>query len=146
MDVSKIYANILTDEQLEKVGIWRDVNEFIRIKIARSGGANKSFARLLEAKSKPYQRAIKTDTMDTAIAERIMREVYAEAVVIGWQTKDGDEWKDIILFKDGSTANFSKAAVIRALEEFNDILIFVQDEATKASNFLQAQRDANAGN
>lgn len=144
-DVKNVYGAFLTDQSAETAGTWIDYGA-VQVKIARSGGANKSFARLLESKTKPYQRAIKTDTMDNSVAERIMREVFAEAVVLGWKTKLGEEWKDVVLFKDGSTAPFTKQSVMRVFEEIPDLFQDIQDQAGKASNFREAQREGNAGN
>lgn len=147
-----IYGAFLTDKNLEKTGIWLDYGAF-RVRIARQGGANKAFARLLEAKTRPYQRAIKTETLDNAVAERLMREVFAEAVVLSWETKVTDPadaekftWEKKVVFVDGTSATPGSQAYVRIFEELPDLYADIQEQAVKAANFRQAQREANAGN
>lgn len=141
-----IYGAFLTDAALEKTGIWLDYGQF-RVRIGRQGGANKAFARILEARTKPYQRAIKTETIEPAMVEKIIREVFAEAVVLDWETKNEvGEWTKKIEFKDGTSGNPIPANYVRVFEEIPDLFADIQEQATKVSNFRQAVREANAGN
>ena len=145
VNVNDIYATFLTDSKLEAEGKWLDYG-MVKVRIARSGGANKRFARLLEAKTKPYQRAIKTETIDPEIAERIMREVFAETVVTGWQTKIGEEWQNKVVTRTGEVLGYSAANVARVFQELPDLFADVQAQAQSVTNFREASREANAGN
>lgn len=141
-----VYASFKTDKGLEETGIWLDYGPF-RVRIARAGGANKRFARTLEAKTRPYQRAIKTETMDNAVAERIMRETFSTVVIIDWETKnEAGEWEKNLQLPDGSMAPPTPENISKVLEELSDLFIDIQEQAQKAANFRDAQRDANAGN
>jgi len=141
-----MYTNFQTDRSLEETGIWLDYGPF-RVKIARSGGSNKSFARKLEAKTRPYQRAIKTETMDPAIAERLMREVFAEAVILDWNIKDAEgKWIVGMELPNGEIGKPNVETIIAILEEVPELFSDIQEQANKAANFREALRDANAGN
>jgi len=145
IDVKSVYGSFLTNKAEEEKGKWHEFGA-VRIRIARAGGGNKRFSKLLEAKTRPYQRAIKTETMDNAVAERIMREVFAETIVTGWQTKVNDKWEDVVLFLDGTTAPTTPQAVVRAFEDIPELFIEVQDIAGKVSAFRDAQIEGNSGN
>src|SRR5690606_30785342 len=85
-----LYNTFETDKSLERDGIVLDYgfnskNQPIQIRIARAGGANTKFAKVLEQKMKPYKRAIANDTMDNKVAEKLMVEAYADAVILGWE-------------------------------------------------------------
>ena len=98
--MSGLYGQFKTDEQLEKNGVEVDYGDF-KITLARAGGANKKFAKLLEAKTKPFKRAIQTETIDPERALDILREVYSEAVILKWETKVDGKWKAGIESPDG---------------------------------------------
>lgn len=141
----EILETYLTDEDMEKNGVWLNFGKF-RVLAARAGGANKRFAKVIEVKSRPYQRAIKTDTMPHDVSNKLMREVYAETVVLDWetQTKSG-EWKKAIVIP-GEVLPVTKANIIRAFEELPEIFLDLQDQVGKLSNFRRAQLESNAGN
>lgn len=145
IDPKSIYGSFLTNKNEEERGKWHEFGA-VRIRIARAGGGNKRFSKLLEAKTRPYQRAIKTETMDNAVAERIMREVFAETIITGWQTKTADAFEDVVLFMDGTTAPTTPQSVVRALEEIPELFTEIQDIAGKVSAFRDAQIEGNAGN
>ena len=77
-----------TDKKLETKGIVIDYGE-TRVTVARAGGANKRFSRMLDAKTKPYRRAIALGSFDDERSNAILREVYAHTVVIGWEENVG---------------------------------------------------------
>lgn len=145
-EVKDVYAGFLTSKLEEEKGKWLEFGA-LRVRVARSGGSNKRFKLLLEAKTRPYQRAIKNDMMDNAVAERIMREVFAETIVTGWETKDASgEFKKEVLFLDGTRGPAVVANFIRAFEEIPELFNEVQLQAGSLANFRDAVMDANAGN
>ena len=54
---TSMYSTFRTDDELERKGIVIEYDSF-RVTIARAGGSNKAFERALEAKSRPFRRAI----------------------------------------------------------------------------------------
>lgn len=144
-DTKDIYGAFLTDSGSEKAGTWIDYG-MVRVKVARAGGSNKQFGRILEAKTRPYQRAIKTETMDNIVAERIMREVFAEVIITGWETKLNDKWEKTVMFRDGTQGACVPASYTRVFEEIPDLFADIQEQAQKSANYRDAQREANAGN
>lgn len=79
-----------TDANAEKTGIIIRFADGVEVTVARAGGANKRFARLLSSMTKPYRRAIEADTIDEKVLTDIVKQAYAKTVVLGWTglTKD----------------------------------------------------------
>lgn len=140
-----LYQQFKTDGGLEKNGIVLDYGDF-RVTIARAGGANKRFARSLEARTRPYRRAIQTETMDPERAVELLREVYAESVILRWETQVEGEWKSGIEAPDGTLQPFSKENVLRTLNDLPDLFQDIQDQASKAALFRETLREDDAGN
>lgn len=142
-----MYAAFKTDENLEKNGIVIDYGSF-RVTLARAGGANKKFGRLLEAKTKPHKRAIQTETMDQERALDIVREVYAEAVILKWETKIGDEFVEGIEDPSDSTKVIpvTKENLMATFRNLPDLFSDLQDQATKAALFRDQLREEDVKN
>lgn len=132
--MSSIYEVFDTDRSAEETGIRLNYGEF-SITIARAGGANKRFSKMLERRLEPHQRAIQAGLMDDDRARKILAEVFAETVVLGWDNVPDREGKLIV---------FSKEACAKLLLELPELFDDLREQATKASNFRQAQREATS--
>lgn len=80
-----------TNPKLEAEGVWfeYDDGEF-EVLLGRAGGANQKFKQAMERLSKPIRRALENDMVSNDRAERLLREVYAESVILGWRIRNGD--------------------------------------------------------
>lgn len=145
-----MYKNFQTDANLEKNGITIDYGDF-RVLIARAGGANKKFAKVLDAKTKPYRRAIQTESIETDRIMEILKEAYAECIVLNWETKvvdkDGkEEWKKGIEDQDGKLLDFTKENVVTTFKNLHDLFLDIREQSEKSSLFRQVVRETEAGN
>lgn len=143
--MSNLYEQFKTDEQLEKTGVEVDYGEF-KVTLARAGGANKKFAKLLEAKTKPFKRAIQTETMDAQKALDILREVYSEAVILKWETKVDGKWKTGIETEDGEIIPSTPKNINETLAKLPDLFAEIQDQAGKSAIYRQTIREEDAKN
>jgi hypothetical protein len=137
-----IFALFGTDQNLEKTGVNIDYSidangDPIRFVIARAGGANMRFASVLEAKTKPYKRQIQNGMIDPEIAEKIMREVYAETVVLGWEN---------VSDSDGVVIPFSKENCIKLFEMLPDLYRDIKDLSGQIATFRTEEREADLKN
>ena len=151
MDLSKakvasaLFAAFATDKQLEKTGIdlqfgfvERDGQQVpVEITIARAGGANTRFDKVFEHKTKPYKRMIQTDSLDPEIGKKIMRETYAETVILGWKNV-----QDI----EGEFLDFTQKNVLSIMEQLPDLFQEIQVNANKAALFRVVVNEADAKN
>ena len=132
--MSSIYEVFETDTTAEETGIKLNYGEFSFI-IARAGGANKRFNKLLERRLEPHQRSIQAGLMDEKLARKILAECFAETVVLGW---------DNVPDREGKPIAFSKEACAKLLLELPELFDELREQATKASNFRQAKREATS--
>lgn len=143
--MSSMYGTYKTDEQTEREGVYVNYGPF-RVLLARAGGANKRFTKVLEAKARPYRRAIETETMDTDRALEIQREAFLETCVLGWDVKVGTEWVPGIEAPDGTVLPFNKENLAIAMRDLPDLLTDIMAQASKASLYRRAEKEAAAGN
>jgi len=140
-----MYSQFATDQGLEKNGIVLDYGHF-RVTVSRAGGSNKKFQRALESKTKPYRRQIQNDSMDDIVAERILREVYAQTVIQNWETLDGEKWKKGIESQDGKVLPFCDQNVFDTLTNLPELFADIQTQASKAALFKQTTQEDDAKN
>ena len=146
------YGSFRSDTAAEQEGVELDYGSF-RVTIARAGGANKSYERILEALTKPYRRAIQLETLDQKISEKIMKEALAKAVVLNWEVlvdaegnpdSDGTDWRQGLEDPDtGELLEFTWENVLKVLQHieiqnlYNDLRI----QSGKEALFLQTRRE-----
>lgn len=137
-----LYAAYKMDENLEKEGILFEVGmnskgEPMAIRLARAGGSNTKFGKVLEFKLKPFGGAQKIENMEREAIQRVMRETYADAVVLGWENFED---------QDGEPLPFSKENVVKVFSDLPELFKDVQEFAQKSAAFRAHVRDDNAGN
>lgn len=144
-----MYKTFRTDESLEKTGIYLDYSSF-RVLVARAGGANRAFNKAIEAKTKPYRRAIQSDLMDREKLVDLVRQAFVETCVLGWEVKQGEgdeaKWVPGIENENGEIVPFTKAAVVDAFRKLPDLYDDIQEQAAKAALFRAELQEADAGN
>ena len=141
-----MYQQFKTDTQAERKGIVLDYGDF-RVTIARAGGANKRFQKTLEARTRHLKRLIQTDSLDNEQAEPIVREVYAEAVVLDWELKQPDgSWVQGIEGPGGEVLPVNKENILLTFNNLPDLFADVKEQALKASLFRSALKEEAAKN
>lgn len=137
-----IYAQYKTDPKVEQEGVVLELGlnqrgEMAALRIARAGGANVAFSKLVEQKLKPHKRAVQTDSLDKAVADNIMKDVYASTVVVGWENMEDE---------NGEPLEFTKDNVLKVLNDLPDLWADVQATSLKASLYREQVREADAKN
>ena len=142
------YGAFLSNLEAEQTGVILDYGTF-RVTIARAGGSNKSYERIMTALTKPHSRAIATETLSARISTAIMQEALAKAVILNWEILVGDDktdegWKQGL--EDPSTGEFLTFGwenVLKVLQHpelqnlYNDLRI----QSGKEALFLQEARE-----
>ena len=148
-----------TDADLETKGIVLDYGD-ARIRAARAGGANKKFLKTFERRTKPHRRAIAADAFDRERSNQILMEVYADAVVLNWETRVGDKFlrgidpndaerldEPVELAADGSNLlPYSKENVLKVFRNLPDLFTDVVQQTQNGSLFQEEVDEALAGN
>lgn len=141
------YSMFKNDENAEvNQGVVLNYGDF-RVRIARAGGANKKFGRLLTARLKPYKRQLDTETMQDEVAAKLMAEIYADSIILGWVSKNGeDKFVEGIHAEDGSIVPYSREAVIGILTKLPDLFRDIQIQAAQVSLFRSVEQEKEAKN
>tara|TARA_Y100000004_G_scaffold192790_2_gene253979 strand:+ start:849 stop:1277 length:429 start_codon:yes stop_codon:yes gene_type:complete len=140
-----LYEDFKTSDVLETKGV-RFENATYAYTLARSGGANKKFQKFFERLARPHRRQMDNGTLDNDVAERIMRQVYARTVVLGWETLVDDEWVDGIQLEDGSVVPATEDVLIQVFTDLPDLFSQISEDAKSVTYFRQAGMEDDAGN
>ncbi len=137
-----LYKQFTTDPELEKKGVLLEYGETedgkpVTFRIARAGGANKAFEKLMDAETKPIRRQLQNETADNKQLLRILRKVFATTVVLGWENVQDPDGKDI---------PFSVANCIKVFEDLPDLFIEIQEQARRAALFRASILEADTKN
>ncbi len=157
--MSDLYKLFASDEATEKEGVLLTFGD-VRLLIARAGGANRKFAEVFRDKAKPFRYAIDHGQINEEDSARLMAEVYAETVVIGWESvvrdKDTDEvtldakgkpkLQKKIKDKDGKLIAFSVENCTRMLIDLPELFREIQMMAQRSENFRKSEEAEDLGN
>lgn len=131
------YAMFQTDPKAEaSEGIVLDYGSF-RIRVARAGGANAAFKRLMSDKLRPYRKQLDLGTIDEDLAQKILVEVYSESVILGWEGVTDEK---------GQALPFTRTNVAKLLTDLPDLFRDIQEQAASLSNFKAEQLEEEAKN
>ena len=147
------YQMYETDKDKEKNGVpFLFADGMLRITLARAGGGNTKFARILAANSKPYKRAIQNEQLSDEKANDLMMKTYAEAVVTNWETEvkqeDGTKVfkKGVLLKGQEGLQPVNIENIVAVFKLIPDLFSDVMAEASKLSNYISYQREEDAKN
>lgn len=142
-----MYQQFKTNEERETSGIELDYGDFkITVAAAYAGSANKAFARALEAKTRPLRRAIANEALSAEQSEAILRDVYAEAVVLKWETKVDGKYVSGIEGPNGDLLPDTKANRVQVFAALPQLYIDVKEQTGKAVLFRDSIREGLSGN
>lgn len=131
-----IYDVFETDENLEAKGIRVRIADSVFI-VARAGGSNERFRKVAEAKTRPIRRRIETNTIEVDEMNRIMAEIFAESVLLGWED---------VYDKQGNPMTFSRDNAVRLLLDLPDLFQVLQEESKTLANFKALELEGDAKN
>jgi len=133
----KMYQTVPT---LETKGVVIQYDEGVEITVARAGGANKKFAKVLTKLSKPHRRAIQTETVPEGVERELVLRTYAQTVVMGWKgiTKDIITGNDTDASEELPCVEENIVAVFTALPDlFEDVAKMSQDISLYRAEVLE---------
>jgi hypothetical protein len=143
IDPRSPYAMFQTDETVERQGVTIEYGPFY-FKVARAGGSNSRYRDVLRERMRPHRRALENEVMNDDLANRIVREVFAETVVLGWGSEDLGEGK--IVAPDGKPLDFSVENVKQLFKDLPELGNDLMNQATKFNNFRAVVAELDAKN
>jgi hypothetical protein len=120
-----------TDKVKEKEGVWQDMGDGLKMRIARIG--NPKYQKRFEALSKPHRRALRRGTLSNEIAEKLLVQCIAETIVLDWEGVE----------EDGAETPFSVENAVRILLEYPELRKYVEDIANEMEGY-KAEDDEEA--
>jgi hypothetical protein len=146
------YAIFKTDEKVEVDGVILDYGDF-RVKIARAGGSNKRFGKILSDRLKPYKRQMEMDAMDDDVARGIMIETYVDTIILEMEVKDVPNstpettvYTQGILDPAGEVLEYNRTNAIQFFKNLPELFRDVQSQANQVSLFRIEEQDKEIKN
>lgn len=134
--MSSTYKMFKTDQALESGGVTINYGDF-SITIARAGGSNKAYQRALEKKTRPFRRAIQSDTFTNDQAMAVLREVYVETVILGW---------DGVTDENDNPIPFTKENCLKLFTDLPDLFSDLMQQASNITLFREDVREEDSKN
>ncbi|MAR56002.1 MAG: hypothetical protein CMM93_02360 [Rickettsiales bacterium] len=136
--MTTLYDTFGTDQDLEKgSGVTLDYGDAGSITIHRAGGGNRKFYTVMDAVLKPHRHAIQNKTLDKETDDRLMAEIYAKSVIIGWSGVKG---------RDGKKLPFNEANAIKLLTDLPDLFADIRANAMSIDTFRKEAQEQEAKN
>jgi len=140
-----LYSTFTSDKELETKGVAIDFGDF-EVVLARAGGGNHNFAKVANAKIKPYRRMMEAGSIPPELDNKLTAEIYGTAVVLGWRTKVDGEFVEGIEGPDGEIIPPTRGAIIKTLTDLPDLLAEIVKQAQDLSLFKAEEREEDLGN
>ena len=121
MKLSKIYGY---DQDKAANGVWVDLEDGARIKVAKIGTA--TYTQALEKASRKYRIKIRTNTLKADEAMLISAQALADAILLDWQGFETEE---------GTILPYSHENALKALKEYPTFRDTVELHANDPENF-----------
>ena len=135
--MTSIYDVWGTDAIMETGGVWIDYGKAGKFLIARSGGANTKFAKVLEVKMRPYRRQMDQGKMDNDVANRVLLESFIDACLLDWKG---------IKSEDGKEMKFTKVNALKLFTDLPDLFADLREQSSKMATFQMEEIEDDAGN
>lgn len=140
-----LYDSFKTSTVLETEGVALDLG-FVRIQVARAGGANQKYNAALTAINAKHGRALQGRLLPEGKVREILYEVYADFIILNWETNTAPEdeepkWVQGIepqVNSDGDLLPFNKENVLATLRALPAIFDEIKQTAESITFYRQA--------
>ena len=137
-----LYKSSQTDPEKEKNGVQLEYGlnskkEPISFLVAREGGRNVQYQKVAEHIFKPYRRQIQHNQIDPEVLENLLAQVYAKAVVKGWNGVEDEHDEPL---------DFNEANVQKLLTDLPVVFDAIKEVARDYNQFLLESLEEDAKN
>jgi hypothetical protein len=141
--MSSLFKNFKMDHDKELHGVKvtpASANEDGTVPVfilARMGQMNQTYLKTLERITNPYKRQLELKTIAPDKADELMREVFVNSILLGWENVQGEE---------GSIIPFSAANAIALFKQLPDLYFELQTQSQNAALFRLEETESIAKN
>ncbi len=118
-----IYELFETDTTMEQQGIVVDFGDYGKFKIARAGASNIKYTDSFKTRYKPYQKLVRQNKMPESVAQKLLIEVYADAIILAWEGVYDRKLKPI---------PYTRANVVQVMTDLPDLFSQILTESQNA--------------
>jgi hypothetical protein len=131
MDIKKSFG---TNKEAEQQGVWVDLDETTKLKIARGG--NKANRELVKKLLAPHKIALRNDKLPEHIIEDVGCKAMAQTILLDWQGMQ----------EDGKNLPYTPENAERLLKDYPDFRDQVAQLSGEISLFQIEQEEAKTKN
>jgi len=125
-------------EEVGQAGVWVDLGEGLRVKVARMSRTNVNYRNALQQLGRPHRSLVRrTGEMPEDVAEQITLEAAAKHILLGWEGLVED---------DGTEIEYSPEKALEVLTEFPEFTDLVFEAAQDLATFAERELEDAAGN
>lgn len=117
-----------------KQGIVLDFGDGVKITGLRAGGSNFKYLTTFQEAIAPYRRGRGVRKLTPEEDRRLLREVYVDSVIIGWEG----------VSSDGVPVPFTRDNVLTFLETFDEVFSEIVDKLSNSMLFLDQQKEEDS--
>ena len=128
-----LYSRFETDKEIEQTGIDLRYSDDTVLTIARAGGSNKKYLKAAEK----AQRKLQVRRPNNEEALEILREIYADCVVLKWEG---------VTDREGKPLECTKENKLQLFRDLPDLFADIRVQAENADLFRKAELEKDAGN
>jgi len=134
-----VYGIFKTNKDLENSGIWIEYGDDppIRFRIARAGGNNKAFAKLLDKLTRPVRKLLANNALSDEAATKIYQEAFIKTVLLGWENVTDEKGEPMACTFDNA---------MKLFDDLPDLFADLKDQASNMALFREEELDAVVGN
>lgn len=131
-----LYKLFKTDKEKETgEGITLNYGE-AKITIHRAGGSNAKYRKQNNANLRKFGRDIELGTLDPETDNRIMAELYADTIIIGWEGVNDESGKPL---------PFTRESVVKLLTDLPELFVDIRKAALDVALFKQKEMEDDLG-
>jgi hypothetical protein len=138
-----------TDQTAEAEGVWitvgiDDSGKEIRIRLSRMSNSNKRYTKALRTATSPHQSAIQNDALDNVLARKLLQEVFADTVLLGWENIRKSELTGVAT--DTEELPFNRDNALALFAELPDLYDDWESRAQKSAAFREQEKEGSVKN
>lgn len=122
------------DKKAEKEGIWVEIGDGAKIKVARLG--NPAYQGAIRRMGKPFARQMRHGGVDTDVLEGITRRAMARHILLDWEG----------LEVDGEAVEYSEKNALKLLTDYSAFYDLVSECAADNELFRADAQEEARGN
>ena len=153
MAVPSIYNKYIIDPDKEQAGIVKDFGDFV-ITVARAGGSNESYGRVMAELFAPYEQVMALNEMSDEVAAEIWHKVLCRTVIKHWAFKRDDPTEPgkkllvqgLGMDEYGNVVAATEDNICELFKVAKELFVEIRTFAERRENFSLANKAAAAKN